>query len=277
MQTELNLNLDPEYASLISQFTSLNAQLNSFINGTSETTIVTNAGTIKSLSGIVAALNEFHYVQKIIDIQTYAAMISDDLNIENGMLIRVYGDTILLNGIYSKVSTGVYTLVNYSSLYGLSPSNQNAVILSYPYTLIDQTAAQPLFNNSPTGAVTLPVGTYEFECVFSLSGLASGTNTFGFDLVSGTSVLGSQSWIASATVNSATQDTVSYNTAPNTALATPQTGTGGYTSIKGIFTVTTAGTLIPSVSLSQASAAVVGINSRFKCNQINSNTVGNWS
>jgi hypothetical protein len=50
--------------------------------------------------------------------------------------------------------------------------------------------------------------------------------------------------------------------------------------IKGIFRINAAGTIIPSVQLTTASAAVVGANCWFKCNAIGTDTVvsvGNWS
>lgn len=123
MQTELNLNLDAQYAALISQFTALNAQLNSFINGDANTTIVTANGTIKSLAGIINELTTFRYVQKIIDIQTYELMIADDLNIDQSLIVRVYQDpTTANNGLYIKQSPGVYTKINYTNLYDLVPN-----------------------------------------------------------------------------------------------------------------------------------------------------------
>ena len=117
------LNLDAQYSALIDQFTALNAKLNSFINGGASTTIVTDAGTIKSLAGVIADLNKFRYVQKIIDHRLYIDMIADDLNIEVGLLVRVWGDTILIDGIYEKVSAGVYNKINYSDLLAIGSSS----------------------------------------------------------------------------------------------------------------------------------------------------------
>ena len=47
------------------------------------------------------------------------------------------------------------------------------ITLTSTYTLTSQTAAQKLFNSSTNGAVTLAVGTYYFECFFSLSSMSS--------------------------------------------------------------------------------------------------------
>jgi hypothetical protein len=118
--TVLDLNLDQQYSALIDQFSALTTKMNAFINGDKNTTIVTDAGTIKSLSGVIADLNKFRFVQKIIDHNLYADMIADDINIDVGMLIRIFGDTSLINGIYLKSATGVYGKINYANLYGLT-------------------------------------------------------------------------------------------------------------------------------------------------------------
>ena len=155
-------------------------------------------------------------------------------------------------------------------------------VLGAAYTLTSQTAAQKLFNSSSTGAITLPVGAYEFECYFTLSSMSTTSGSFGFAL-GGTAVLGSQAWWATASKSApatATAPQVTFNTAAQTTLATATTTATGSAMIKGIIRVTTAGTLIPQVSLGIAAAAIVGINSYFKISSIGSNTVitvGNWS
>ena len=172
-----------------------------------------------------------------------------------------------------------------ASTRGVMPSEQ-MVILNTAYTLTSQTAAQKLFNASSTGALTLPVGTYQFECFYALTSMSSSSGSFGFALA-GTAVLGSQGWWSlaqkgTATLATATATQSTYNTAANTALVTASTNTTGYAFIKGVFKVTTTGTIIPSVSLGVAAAAVVGINSYFKVSPLSGTsaaniTVGNWS
>jgi len=164
---------------------------------------------------------------------------------------------------------------------------EQLVVLNTAYTLTSQTAAQKLFNATTNGAVTLQVGTYQFECFYALTGMSATSGSFGFAMVAGTAVIGSQGWWSmaqkgTATVATATAAQFTYSTAANTTLATASTNTVGYAFIKGIIKVTTAGTVIPSVSLGVASAAVVGVNSYFKIAPVtgvaNANiTVGNWS
>ncbi len=164
---------------------------------------------------------------------------------------------------------------------GVIPSVQFA-LLTAAYTLTSQTAAQKLLNATANGALTLAVGTYEFECEFSLSGMSASSGSFGFAL-GGTAVL-TQMWTADAvkTAPVATPAATSstFNTAANAALVAANLLTAGYASLRGILRVTTAGTVIPQVSLGVAAPAIVGANSYFKVSPLGSNavaSVGNWS
>lgn len=102
---------------LVAQLTQLNKQLELFIKGDADTTIATNGGLIKSIAGISRDLNQFRYVQKVIDHRLYSDMISADNDIENGMLVRIWGDNT--NGIYRKNGSLDYSKVSYSDLYDL--------------------------------------------------------------------------------------------------------------------------------------------------------------
>jgi hypothetical protein len=130
----------------------------------------------------------------------------------------------------------------------------------------------------------LALGTYEFECAFSLSSMSVSNSIFGFAFA-GTAIL-TQGWDSVASNGSALSSTATapyqtFNTTANVALTggAPTSGLG-YAKITGIIRVTTAGTIIPSVSLNTAAAAVVAVGSYFKICQIgtqSATTVGNWS
>jgi hypothetical protein len=203
-----------------------------------------------------------------------------------GTLTRAAGN--VLQG-----SAGVATLTNFSSgtqnVYidalagrGIILSEQYCV-LAAAYTLTSQPAAQKLFNSSTNGALTLPIGTYEFECLFTLSSMSVVSSSFGFAL-GGTATF-TQEWYAEAikstNLNTPTGTVDSFNTAANVALVTANTSTGASVRITGgIIRVTVAGTIIPQVSLGVAAAAVVEINSFFRIRQLGGSTValcGNWS
>ena len=159
---------------------------------------------------------------------------------------------------------------------------EQIILLQSAYTLTAQTAAQKLFNTPASGQVTLSVGTYEFECFYSLSSLSSTSSTFGFAL-GGTATFTQffQSLaIRNGTVSSPTAPNTTYNIAANTNISGLNTSTSGIANISGIINVSASGTVIPQVSLSVAAAAIVGIGSYFRIRPIGNTTVtsvGNWS
>ena len=168
-----------------------------------------------------------------------------------------------------------------ASTRGVIPSEQR-VVLSSTYTLTNATGAQKLFNASTNGAVTLPVGTYNFECGFALTGMNASSGTFGFGFGGNSTI--SHSWIAiaqkSAALATAATGQITWNAANATALVTASTTTTAEAYIKGTIRVTAVGTVIPQVNLGNAAAAVVQTNSFFKVSPTGSatvTTVGNWS
>lgn len=154
--------------------------------------------------------------------------------------------------------------------------------LQATYTLTSQTAAQKLLNASTNGAVDVQSGQlYYFECGFSLTAMSATSGSFGFAF-GGTAVIAGQQWWAmavKAALATGTAPQISYNTAANNALATANTTTTGHATIRGYVGITTAGTLIPQVSLGVAAAAVVGSGSYFRLINLGTNgaTVGKWS
>jgi enamine deaminase RidA (YjgF/YER057c/UK114 family) len=160
------------------------------------------------------------------------------------------------------------------------------VVLTGTNTLTSQTGVQPIFDGGggpAAGAVTLPIGTYQFECNFALTGMSATSGSFGFGLAGAATKTFSYQATSSKTGTSlATAMTTNqvYGTAANTAIQTGSVGTVGTALIKGIIRVTVAGTVIPQVSLTQAAAAVVQANSYFRVSPIGNATVaqlGNWS
>lgn len=157
------------------------------------------------------------------------------------------------------------------------------ITLTSTYTLTSQTAAQKLFNTSTNGQVTLPVGTYYFECFFDLSSMSASSGGFGWDLTAGTATISGIKWWSTAnkaalSTAASAQETV--NTAANTAIVTATTNTVGWARITGKVRTSVAGTVIPKVSLGVAAAAVVGVDSYFRIWNVGSNTVtsdGSWS
>ena len=128
--TTQSLSLDQQYSALITQLTALNTQLNTFVNGQVTDTITTTDGrVIKSLAGLVADLNKFRYVQKIVDQRLYTDMIAADATLDVGLIVRVWGDTPTVNGLYLKQTAavgntpGTYAKISYTSLYDLTQTS----------------------------------------------------------------------------------------------------------------------------------------------------------
>ena len=166
----------------------------------------------------------------------------------------------------------------------LSYSNgEQLTTLVSPYTLASQTAAQQLFNGSTGGAVTLGVGSYLFECYFSLTSLSATSGSFGWDLSASTATIAGVSWTSTANkapLGTAAAPQCTVNTTANTAIVTATTATTGWASISGKVRISTGGTVVPKVSLGVAAPAVVGADSYFRIWSVGTNTVttvGNWS
>lgn len=155
--------------------------------------------------------------------------------------------------------------------------------LTSTYTLTSQTAAQKLFNATSSGAVTVEASTtYFFECFYTLSAMSSTSGSFGFAL-GGSATLTAQLWETEgnkATLAAAASAQNTVNIASNTAIVTATTATVGWAKIWGKVRVNAAGTLIPQVSLGQAAAAIVGVDSYFRIWPVGAATVtnvGDWS
>lgn len=168
-----------------------------------------------------------------------------------------------------------------SGYMGSTVPTEHYIALSSTNTLTSQTGVQPIFDGGggPAGGqVTLPIGTYQFECMYSLTSLSGTSGSFGFAL--GGTATKTEGWYASAFRGSFTAGAtaaVTYNTTAGTTLTTAGTNTNGFATIKGILRITVAGTIIPQVSQTVAAAAVVGANSYFKISPISSSATAVYS
>ena len=183
--------------------------------------------------------------------------------------------------------------------YGTPNANNRGVILTENFvartgtkTMTSNTSLQSVFGGG-TGGLTngaLSVQgteTYFFECSLNLSSMSATSGNMGFSIVgAGTATFTSAAWHAFG-LDATTQTTAAaagtsfWATETSTGnIVTAATGTAVSVFIKGIFRINAAGTIIPSVQLTTAAAAVIGANCWFKCYPVGSNTivsVGNWS
>jgi hypothetical protein len=209
---------------------------------------------------------------------------------------RVYGN-LLVDGVVDLTASALATAVSgevqfdgtafygspAASTRGVIPT-EHLIVLSSTNTLTSQTGVQPLFDGGggpAGGAITLPVGTYKFECFYALASMSTSSGSFGFAL--GGTATKTEGWHASATKSAFTTASTlqgTWNTGANTSLVTANTTATGHAFIRGHFRITVTGTIIPQVSLGVGAAAVVQTNSHFICNPVGSATVvsvGNWA
>ena len=157
--------------------------------------------------------------------------------------------------------------------------------LTADYTLTSQTAAQKLFNFSANGALTLSTGRYLFRAIIYLTGMSatSGNAAFSF---AGTATLANILYHVtgidnSSPLNAGTRTgSASVTSASVASMVSAATGTGMVAIIEGMVNVTVTGTVIPSIALVTAAAAIVKAGSFFECIRVGdtgSNTQGSWS
>lgn len=152
-------------------------------------------------------------------------------------------------------------------------------------TLTSTTAEQKLFDAVTNGRLTLTTGVYFFEAGVYLTGMSATSGNNAFDILgAGTAVLADVLYhavgIDAAAGAAATQtgSTMIQGQSP-ASVVSAATGTAVAFHLRGTFEVTTAGTIIPSVSLVTAAAATVAAGTYFKCQRVgavNAVSVGPW-
>jgi len=161
-------------------------------------------------------------------------------------------------------------------------------------TMTSNTALQSIFDNTTgtggltSGALTVGASTsYFFEMSINVNTMSATSGNMGFSIVgAGTATFTSAAWHAFGLDNTnqqtgANAGTTWQSTAGATGnIITAAVGTSASAIVKGIFRINGAGTIIPSIQLTTASAAVIGVNTWFKCYPVGTNTVisvGNWA
>jgi hypothetical protein len=171
-----------------------------------------------------------------------------------------------------------YTTPNASNR-GVSPS-VHLISLTSANTLTANTSAQALFDGGggpASGALTLPTGTFMFECLLRITDLSGIINSLSFAI--GGAAAFTQSWVSNG-AKAGGFSLVVYGTG-STAITTSDSATSASALIKGAIRVTVAGTIIPQIKQNgTAAAANVAADSYFLCHSVGSSSaayVGNWS
>lgn len=152
-------------------------------------------------------------------------------------------------------------------------------------TLPNDTNLNAIFNNPTNGRLTLEIGTYLFDMVVAVTAMSAtagnallnvrgaGTATINDWLYA---VIGKDGTLINVAGVNGTMPVIESTPASMVATAT---ATELWWVAQGSFTVTAAGTLIPSIDLVTAAAASVKIGSYFACERIgdaNVVSVGQW-
>jgi len=152
------------------------------------------------------------------------------------------------------------------------------------FTLTSSTSRQKLFDSPTNGALTLETGCYLFDSMIRVSAMSATAGNAAIDILgAGTAVAAAWLWLGVGTENqTVTQQSGTWNIAAASpaAVVTAATGTTLHVRCTGTFEITTAGTVIPSITLLTAAAAVVDVGTYFQCERIGSTTVvsvGQWS
>lgn len=153
--------------------------------------------------------------------------------------------------------------------------------------LPNDTNENAIFDNPTNGRLTLETGVYRFEGIIAISGMSASAGNCSFDIVgAGTATIDSWLWhnvgTDSTTPANATSMTGTFPITQQSAAGVVNilgTGTGVAWSTRGTFEVTGAGTIIPSVTQANASAAVVSVGSYLEFWRIGATgavSVGQW-
>lgn len=176
----------------------------------------------------------------------------------------------------------------YFAIEGINTSEQWQKLNS-TYPLTSSTALQKLFNGSTNGALTvLNTTQYFFECVYSINTMSATSGNASFDILgAGSATFTNVSFYnigADPATSLVTVGTVSGAYAATKATAasavTAATNTTMWNYARGQFLVSAGGTIIPSIALVTANAAVVQIGSYIRVWKVGNSTqnfVGNWS
>ena len=172
-----------------------------------------------------------------------------------------------------------------------TPDPESFIARSSTKTMTSNTSLQALFSGvtgATNGELTVADSTsYFFEMQFTVSSMSGTSGNIGFSIVgAGTATFTSAAWQAvgldATTLGTAAALGGSFTASAGATgdIVTAETGTAVTVCITGIFRINAGGTIIPSIQLTTAAAAVIGTNSWFRCRSIGSNTVnikGSWS
>jgi len=161
-------------------------------------------------------------------------------------------------------------------------SSEHFIMQNADYTLTAATGDQKIFNATTNGRLTLDAGTYFFDAILYLTTMSATSGNAYFDILGGGTATVSKTLyhgvgLDNTTPTNATTQTGSFTVTAQSvnAIVSAGTGTGMGVHISGMFRVSVAGTIIPSIGLLTANAAVVKDGTYFTCRRVGTSSVTN--
>lgn len=216
--------------------------------------------------------------------------VSDNTGTNTKYAVSEFPSSAIINNnvIFGNVGIGMSVAAagNVSSSTDLCDGGEQIQILNATRTFTNNTSAQAIFNATTNGAVTLaPLTLYEFEMLVAATGFSASAHTINLSF-GGTATFTSIGYNyrsqAGSTLAGPTAELSGFVAAATaTAIIASVSTTGLLLHVRGIMRINAGGTVIPQLTqVTSSAAAVVQVNSFFRCRPLGSNTltdVGSWS
>jgi hypothetical protein len=262
--------------------------------------VYTSSGTTLTIATIFASTNGGSALSLSGAAYVSLSLADDDIKNLNPVSITcqagtssVAAVTLTSGSVLNSATNGVMEYDGNALMFTPSSTSRGAVpaaqfvCLTSTYTLTSQTATQKLFNVPSSGSLSVTGSTrYRFNCVLGVTSMSGTSGNALFDIKgAGSATFTSALWVAvggDAAANTAIAGGASFQTssAATTNIILAGTGTGLGVLITGQFVINASGTIIPSIGLTTAAAAVVNVGSFFECWPVSAGSttsLGNWT
>jgi len=163
----------------------------------------------------------------------------------------------------------------------------NWVMQTADRTLTSTTSVQKLFDTTTNGTLTLPTGVYKFHAFLYLTGMSGTSGNLSFKLLGGgTATMGRIGYTnfgidaASPLAGAAQTGSGAVTEGSEASIVSATTSTGLIVTSEGMFRISAAGTIVPSVALVTAAAATVKAGTFFcveKVGESSETYLGAWT